>query len=50
MRLSSWRFARRAGRNGDSRARPFRAPPGTRDATVRQVTRRWMLQAVRPRR
>ena len=27
-RLSSWRLARRAGRNGDSRARPVWTPPG----------------------
>src|SRR5204862_709768 len=36
---SSWRLARRAGRNGDSRARPSGHPRGTRDAAVRQVTR-----------
>src|SRR6266700_716350 len=28
MRLSSWRLARRAGRNGDSRARPSNPPGG----------------------
>src|SRR6202522_3982508 len=39
MRLSSWRRARRAGRNGDSRARPSGPALGTRGPTVWQVTR-----------
>ncbi len=42
MRLSSWRLARSAGRNGDSRARPTGHPPRTRDGRSHS---RWMQQA-----